>query len=670
VALVIADRVKVTTTTTGTGTLTLGSAATGFQSFAAVGDGNTTYYAVSSVLGSEWEVGVGTYTASGTTLSRDTILDSSNSGAAVNFSAGEKDVYVVYPSDKAVYKESGSEVVNLNSIQFDVLTAHPSHSEGLVWYDNIHKTLNYYAQETDLVHEIGLEEQQRVYNNSGATISKGQPLYFSGNFSGYPTVGKADATDSAKYNAQGLAAHDIENNSYGYMTTSGLVEDVDTSGLTAGQNFFVGLTPGAVQNDSPVYPNYPMCLGWVVSSNASTGILLVNQQNHSVNSFRVKSDTHLGGDLIVSGDLTVQGTQTINDSTSIQIASAFNYFNAGDTIGESGTTFTGSGLDDGTFVGHFTGTSSTSYYVRIDGTGTPDTFEWSKDDFTTTEATGVSITGNEQTLDNGIKIQFATTTGHTSGDKWSGTAAPSNIDSGIFSNRNTGTSGVGYTHMGIYFDVSTQKWQLVSEYDPEPEGTINTGHASFNAGTLVADTFEGALTGNVTGNVSGSSGSCTGNAATATALQTSRTISLTGDVTGSASFDGTANASITATVADDSHTHDGRYYTETETDNKLNGVSTPSVGGTTTIDFSKPNAIITLTQNTAIAVSNLVVGQTGTIIIKQDATGGRTFTLDAKFKTPNGDAISQITTANSLNAINYFIVDANTIICNYLGDFS
>lgn len=96
-ALVLKDRVKETTATTGTGTLTLAGASTGFQSFAAVGDGNTTYYTVTD--GTDWEVGIGTYTASGTTLSRDTILASSNSDAAVNWGSGSKDVFVTYPSD-------------------------------------------------------------------------------------------------------------------------------------------------------------------------------------------------------------------------------------------------------------------------------------------------------------------------------------------------------------------------------------------------------------------------------------------------------------------------------------------------------------------------------------------------------------------------------------------
>jgi hypothetical protein len=102
-ALVLADRVKETTTTTGTGTVTLLGASDGFQSFAVVGNANTTYYTIAGQGTSEWEVGIGTYTSSGTTLSRTTVLASSNSGSLVNFSAGTKDVFVTYPAGKAVY---------------------------------------------------------------------------------------------------------------------------------------------------------------------------------------------------------------------------------------------------------------------------------------------------------------------------------------------------------------------------------------------------------------------------------------------------------------------------------------------------------------------------------------------------------------------------------------
>lgn len=99
-ALVLADRVQETTTTTGTGTVTLAGAATGYQTFAAVGDGNSTYYTITGTT--EWEVGIGTYTSSGTTLSRTTVISSSNSGSLVNFSAGSKNVFVTYPAARAV----------------------------------------------------------------------------------------------------------------------------------------------------------------------------------------------------------------------------------------------------------------------------------------------------------------------------------------------------------------------------------------------------------------------------------------------------------------------------------------------------------------------------------------------------------------------------------------
>lgn len=105
-ALTLANRVRETTTTTGTGTVTLAGAVTGYQAFSVIGNANTTYYTISGQGTSEFEVGIGTYTLSGTTLSRDTVLASSNGGSLVNFSAGTKDAFVTYPSNKAVYLDA------------------------------------------------------------------------------------------------------------------------------------------------------------------------------------------------------------------------------------------------------------------------------------------------------------------------------------------------------------------------------------------------------------------------------------------------------------------------------------------------------------------------------------------------------------------------------------
>ena len=111
-ALVINNRVRETTSTTGTGAVTLGGAVGGFQSFAAgIGNSNTTYYAISINSESEWEVGLGTLNSDSSTLTRTTVLESSNSDAAVDFAAGSKEVFCTLPSEKAVYLDASDDQV-------------------------------------------------------------------------------------------------------------------------------------------------------------------------------------------------------------------------------------------------------------------------------------------------------------------------------------------------------------------------------------------------------------------------------------------------------------------------------------------------------------------------------------------------------------------------------
>ena len=111
-ALVLNDRVKETTTTTGTGTINLGGAQTNFETFVAgIGNSNTTYYAIVHRSSAEFEVGLGTITdASPDTLARTTIISSSNSDSAVDFSAGTKDVFCTMPASKAVHEDGSSNV--------------------------------------------------------------------------------------------------------------------------------------------------------------------------------------------------------------------------------------------------------------------------------------------------------------------------------------------------------------------------------------------------------------------------------------------------------------------------------------------------------------------------------------------------------------------------------
>jgi hypothetical protein len=120
-ALAINNRVRETTATTGTGAVTLAGAVDGFQTFAAgIGNSNTTYYAISLNTANEWEVGLGTLNGDSSTLTRTTVLESSNSDSAVDFAAGSKEVFCTLPSEKAVYLDaSDNQVGGFSSLADD-----------------------------------------------------------------------------------------------------------------------------------------------------------------------------------------------------------------------------------------------------------------------------------------------------------------------------------------------------------------------------------------------------------------------------------------------------------------------------------------------------------------------------------------------------------------------
>ena len=110
-ALVINDRVKETTTTTGTGAVSLGGAVTGFETFAAgIGNSNTVYYCIAHQDQAEFEVGLGTLDGDSSDLTRTTVISSSNSDSAVDFSSGTKDVFCTIPASKLIFEDANNDV--------------------------------------------------------------------------------------------------------------------------------------------------------------------------------------------------------------------------------------------------------------------------------------------------------------------------------------------------------------------------------------------------------------------------------------------------------------------------------------------------------------------------------------------------------------------------------
>ena len=236
-ALILKDRVKETSTTSGTGTLTLAGAVTGYQSFSsAIGNGNTTYYAVYQDGGADWEVGIGTV-GSGT-LSRTTVLASSNSGSLVNFSGAQLTVWCDYPAGKAVYTDANGNITNLagyigtpNYINFNTAYATTLGAGQLGWDGN--NTLGLGMAGGNVVQKIG--EDFFIYVKASSAITKGQVVMFTGavGSSGVVTGAPATGVTNGQY-IMGVAAESIALNGFGLIQTFGSLRNIDTSAYSDG----------------------------------------------------------------------------------------------------------------------------------------------------------------------------------------------------------------------------------------------------------------------------------------------------------------------------------------------------------------------------------------------------------------------------------------------------
>ena len=192
-AFVIADRVRETTTTTGTGTITLGGAVTNFETFTAnLSNSDTTYYAIVDNTNGAFEVGLGTFTASGTTLARS-VIASSNSNNLVDFGAGTKDVFITVPASKIVVEDGSNNVAIGGTV---TATAFSGSGAGLTGVDVVN----------DSTPQLGgdLDAQNNDIENAGLVEAKADAgIYGSSSSPVEFTVTVASKTSGHPYSGDG-----------------------------------------------------------------------------------------------------------------------------------------------------------------------------------------------------------------------------------------------------------------------------------------------------------------------------------------------------------------------------------------------------------------------------------------------------------------------------------
>ena len=286
------DRIKETSTSTGTGTFTLGGAVLGYKVFT-----NGTYkYCIVNETESEWEVGEGTVTSG--VLTRTTIEASSNGGAAVSFSAGTKYVFntvsATYVNSLVPYTGSTA-AVNLGAygITSDYLqlstTPTASGAVGRMLWNDTDGTMDIGLKGGNVTLQVGQEQVVRVVNKVGSTLTEAayQAVYISGAQGQRPKVALAQANvDATSASTIGLVTETIADNQEGFITTSGIVRGINTTGSLQGETWADGdivylspTTAGRITNIKPTAPNHTVVIGYVVYAHSTQGKIFVKVDN-------------------------------------------------------------------------------------------------------------------------------------------------------------------------------------------------------------------------------------------------------------------------------------------------------------------------------------------------------------------------------------------------------
>lgn len=187
-----------------------------------------------------------------------------------------------YATDSLVVHKAGTETITgvktFNTyFSMNANMAAPSHSEGNVYWDKDNHTLALQTFISDVTLQVGQEFWVFVRNNSGAPILNGSVVYFSGAIAQKPTIALSKADVSSTAIASGVATSDISNNSDGFITTEGLVRDINTSAFSEGDTLYLSATTaGAFTNIAPSTPNFVIKIGKVLIDNPATGVILVD----------------------------------------------------------------------------------------------------------------------------------------------------------------------------------------------------------------------------------------------------------------------------------------------------------------------------------------------------------------------------------------------------------
>ena len=389
-AFVLADRVKETTIVVGTGAATLLGAASGYQSFSAgIGASNTTYYTIADQSGSNWEVGYGTLDVTGLILTRTTVLSSSNSGSAVSFTAGTKDVWCDYPAKKAVFQDSNGNVAvtyntsgsgsigslnvggSLNSVSdTGIIASFVGTSSTYVFTALQNKTTSAtsyssYALYNDLgtvYGEIGMNSSTYLYSTAGFpnnALSTANAFFLeagSGAELVLATYGSNGIHFLTNGNSGTVEAMTINSSSaVGFNSSYGTSGQVLTSGGSSAAPTWTTPTTGTVTSVTGTAP--------VVSSGGTTPAISMAAATTSVNGYLTSTDWNtFNGKSPAVGSSSITTTGTVTSGT---WSASF-----GAVSGANLTSLNGSNISSGTVaVARLgSGTPSSSNYLRGDGT--------------------------------------------------------------------------------------------------------------------------------------------------------------------------------------------------------------------------------------------------------------------------------------------------------------